>query len=247
MKPAEPKPAEPRRRAAAPPATPAPAPEPAPPAPAADAAMIEFTVDVPDAQVFVDRVFLGKAPLTTTDVKPGSHRLNVSATGFDGVAETIDVKPGTQTIAVKLREVRLNTSIDVIHKHRMGNCKGKLVATAKGIRYETTDKDDAFTSPLLESLDIRGRLPGEEPADQVEERQAAELHRSRGERRSAVRLPPRRRQGARAPEEGRHPGGVTPLHIARREPVDRYRLAGLTRQIVFPVPVGRPSRISCGW
>ncbi|MGE3957341.1 MAG: PEGA domain-containing protein [Vicinamibacterales bacterium] len=147
--PAERKPVEPRPRAEAP--KPAPAPEPAPaPAPAADAAMIEFTADVPDAQVFVDRVFLGKAPLTTTDVKPGSHRLNVSAAGFEGVAQTIEVKPGMQQIGVKLREVRLDVNLAVIHKHRMGNCKGRLVATAKGIRYETTDKDDAFTSPLLD-------------------------------------------------------------------------------------------------
>lgn len=135
------------------PAAPAPAPKPepaAPAAPAADAAMIEFSADVPDAQVFVDRVFIGKAPIATTDVKPGSHRLNVSATGFEGVAQTIDVKPGMQQIAVKLREVRLDAGIDVIHKHRMGNCKGRLIATARGLRYETTDKDDAFATPLLD-------------------------------------------------------------------------------------------------
>lgn len=148
--PVEKKPAEPRPRTAAPVAEEKPAPEAPPPAPAADAAMIEFTADVPDAQVFVDRVFLGKAPLTTTDVKPGTHRLNVSATGFEGIAQTIDVKPGQQSIAVKLREVRLSASIDVIHKHRMGNCKGKLVATAKTLRYETTDKDDGFSSPLMD-------------------------------------------------------------------------------------------------
>ncbi|MFN7913931.1 MAG: PEGA domain-containing protein [Vicinamibacterales bacterium] len=148
--PVEKKPAEPRPRTAPPVAEEKPAPEAPPPAPAADAAMIEFTADVPDAQVFVDRVFLGKAPLTTTDVKPGTHRLNVSATGFEGIAQTIDVKPGQQSIAVKLREVRLSASIDVIHKHRMGNCKGKLVATAKTLRYETTDKDDGFSSPLMD-------------------------------------------------------------------------------------------------
>lgn len=147
--PAERPPADPRPRPAKP--APAPRPEPAaPPAPAADAAMIEFSADVPDAQVFVDRVFIGKAPVTTTDVKPGSHRLNVSAAGFEGIAQTIDVKPGMQQIGVKLREVRLDAGIDVIHKHRMGNCTGRLVATARGLRYDTTDKDDAFTSTLLD-------------------------------------------------------------------------------------------------
>jgi hypothetical protein len=111
---------------------------------------LRIETDVPDAQVFVDRVFLGKSPLTTTDVKPGSHRLNVSATGYEGVAQSIELKPGEQQITVKLREVRLSASADVIHKHRIGNCKGKLVATPQGLRYETTDKDDAFRTGLLD-------------------------------------------------------------------------------------------------
>jgi hypothetical protein len=144
-----PRSAESRRR----PATPAPAPAATPEvatAPAADAAMLKIDVDVPDAQVFVDRVFLGKAPLTTTDVKPGSHRLNVSAAGYEGVAQSIDVKPGMQQVTVKLREVRLDASIDVVHKHRMGSCKGRLIATPQGMRYDTTDKDDAFKTTLLD-------------------------------------------------------------------------------------------------
>ena len=74
----------------------------------------------------------------------------MSATGFEGLAQTIDVKPGMQQIAVKLREVRLAASIEVIHKHRMGNCKGRLIATARGLRYDTTDKDDTFSTPLLD-------------------------------------------------------------------------------------------------
>jgi hypothetical protein len=112
--------------------------------------MLQIDVDVPDAQVFVDRVFLGKAPLTTSDVKPGSHRLNVSATGYEGVAQNLEVKPGMQQVSVKLREVRLDAGIDVVHKHRMGSCKGRLIATPQGMRYETTDKDDAFRAGLLD-------------------------------------------------------------------------------------------------
>jgi PEGA domain-containing protein len=119
-------------------------------APASDAAMLQIDVDVPDAQVFVDRVFLGKAPLTTSDVKPGSHRLNVSAAGYEGVAQSIDVKPGMQQVSIKLREVRLDAAIDVIHKHRMGSCKGRLTATPQGLRYEATEKDDAFRAGLLD-------------------------------------------------------------------------------------------------
>jgi hypothetical protein len=136
----------PRPRSAAP-ERPAPAPE---PAPAADAATLQIDVDVPDAQVFVDRVFIGKAPLTTSDVKPGSHRLNVSATGYEGVAQSIEVKPGTQQVTVKLREVRLDAGLDVVHKHRMGSCKGRLVATPQGMRYDSSDKDDAFRAGLLD-------------------------------------------------------------------------------------------------
>ena len=142
------RPREPRPRTS----TPSPAATPNAPVEtaAADAVTLRIETDVPDAQVFVDRVFLGKSPVTTTDVKAGSHQLNVSATGFDGVAQSIDVKPGTQQVTVKLREVRLNASIDVVHKHRMGSCKGRLVATPQGLRYDTIDKDDGFRTGLLD-------------------------------------------------------------------------------------------------
>lgn len=112
--------------------------------------MLSVDADVPGAQVFVDRVFLGKTPLTTTDVKAGSHRLNVSAEGYDGIAQTIDVKPGMQRVTVKLREVRLDVRLDVVHKHRMGSCRGTLIATPRGITYETTDRDDAFQVALAD-------------------------------------------------------------------------------------------------
>jgi hypothetical protein len=137
---------EPRRPAAPiPEATPVPAAV-APP----DLVTLRIDSDVPGSQVFVDRVFLGKTPLTTTDVKPGSHRLNVSAPGYEGVARDIEVTPGTRDIAVRLHEVRLNAALDVVHKHRLGSCKGRLSATPAGLQYETTDKDDAFSISLLD-------------------------------------------------------------------------------------------------
>lgn len=141
---------EPRRRAAAPKPEPAPAPSPAPAAPDPDLVTLHVESDVPDAQVFVDRTFVGKAPLTTTDVKAGAHKINVSAPGFEGVARDVTLNAGANDVTIKLREVRLNTSLDVIHKHRMGSCKGRLVATPQGLRYETIDKDDAFRSGLME-------------------------------------------------------------------------------------------------
>jgi hypothetical protein len=106
--------------------------------------------DVPGAQVFVDRTFLGTTPLTTTEVKAGSHKLNVSAPGYEGVAEDLSLTPGSKDLMVKLREVRLDVSLDVVHKHRIGSCKGRLIATPQGIRYDSTDKDDAFRTGLLD-------------------------------------------------------------------------------------------------
>jgi hypothetical protein len=141
------------------PATPRRAPRtPAPVAPAAESApaaapataILRIDSDVTGAQVFMDREYIGVTPLTARDVTPGTHRMNVSAEGYEGVAETIEVVPGPRDLVFKLREVRLNSSIDVIHKHRMGSCRGRLTATPQGLRYETTDKDDAFESGLMD-------------------------------------------------------------------------------------------------
>jgi hypothetical protein len=46
--------------------------------------------------------------------------------------------------------VRLDARVDVIHKHGIGSCRGRLVATPQGLRYETTHKDDQFTATLLD-------------------------------------------------------------------------------------------------
>ena len=151
--------AAPPRAAAAAPRAPAAKVEPEP-APAAEAPLsvgvLHIDSDVPGAQVFIDREFLGAAPVTAASVKPGTHRINVSAEGYDGVAETIDVSPGPRDVLIKLREVRLDTKLDVVHKHRLGSCTGRLIATPQGMRYETADKDDRFAAPLLdlETFDV---------------------------------------------------------------------------------------------
>jgi hypothetical protein len=115
---------------------------------------LRIEADVPNAQVFIDRQFIGTAPVTAQGVKPGTHQLNVSAEGFEGIVQTIDVEPGPRDVAVRLREVRLAATLPVIHKHRMGSCKGQLVASPQGLRYDTDDKNDRFTSALtdLETL-----------------------------------------------------------------------------------------------
>ena len=146
-------------RAAAAPRAPVAKVEPAP-APAAEAPLsvgvLHIDSDVPGAQVFIDREFLGAAPVTAASVKPGTHRINVSAEGYDGVAETIEVSPGPRDVLIKLREVRLDTKLEVVHKHRLGSCMGRLIATPQGMRYETADKDDRFAAPLLdlETFDV---------------------------------------------------------------------------------------------
>ncbi len=157
---------EPDRAPSAPavPRAPRPASEPAPEAPPAEAApeappdvaTLRIQSDVPGAQVFIDRQFIGTAPATAENIKPGSHQLNVSAEGFESVVDTIDVVPGPRDISVKFREVRLNAGVEVVHKHGIGSCRGRLVATAQGLRYETTNKDDAFTAALttLETFQV---------------------------------------------------------------------------------------------
>jgi hypothetical protein len=146
-------PGAPRARRPAPEAVAeAPTPEPAAPEapPAPDVATLRIEADVPGAQVFLDRQFLGAAPVTAENVTPGSHQLNVSAEGFDGIARTIDVTPGARDITIRFREVRLDLRLSVVHKHRLGACQGELVATPQGLRYVTDNKDDAFTVPLAD-------------------------------------------------------------------------------------------------
>ena len=103
---------------------------------------------MPGAQVFIDRQFIGTAPVTAANLKPGSHQLNVSAEGFDGIARSIDVEPGPRDVMIRFKEVRLDARLAVVHKHRMGSCRGELVATPQGLQYNTDDKDDRFTVAL---------------------------------------------------------------------------------------------------
>jgi PEGA domain-containing protein len=147
-------PPRPTRRAAAPPVAAPPPPAEAPPA--GDLVTLRIDSDVAGAQVFVDRQFIGAAPVTTTDVKPGTHQINVSATGYDQYAQAIDLTPGSRDVMVRFKEVRLDAKAEVVHKHGVGSCRGTLVATAQGLRYDTTNKGDAFMVPLtgLESFEV---------------------------------------------------------------------------------------------
>jgi len=136
---------------------PAPKPVPAVPAEAPSAGgLLRIDSDVPGAQVFIDRQYVGVTPVTARDVPLGTHRLNLSAPGYSGIAESVDVEPGPRDLVFSFKEVRLDAAIAVVHKHRIGSCRGQLIATPQGIRYETADKDDAFTAPLtgVERFDV---------------------------------------------------------------------------------------------
>jgi hypothetical protein len=155
--PAPPAPAPARRRAASEPAPAQPLETPAPVAEAAPTAgLLRIDSDVPGAQVFIDRQFIGSAPVVAENVTPGTHQLNVSAPGFDSVATSIEVAPGEREIVVRLRDVRLDSSVEVVHKHGIGSCRGRLVATPQGIRYETANRGDAFAATLqdLETFQV---------------------------------------------------------------------------------------------
>jgi hypothetical protein len=112
--------------------------------------------DVAGAQVFLDRKFLGEAPVTVRDVKPGRHRINVSAEGYEGYAEDVEIAAGVNEVAVSFKEVQLDESLAVKHKHGIGSCNGRLVATPEGLGYETDHDKDGFSAPFsdLEPLEV---------------------------------------------------------------------------------------------
>jgi hypothetical protein len=127
-----------------------------PPPPAGPTLIVDS--DVAGASVFVDRKFVGTTPLRTTEVTAGSHQLNASVTGEEGLAQAIEIADtGETTITLRFKEVRLDAAVAVVHKHSMGrSCEGRLVATPAGIRYETANKNDAFAFPFsaLEAFEI---------------------------------------------------------------------------------------------
>ncbi len=148
-KPAEPEPeagSSPVRRPR--PKRDAPVEAPPPAAPAGPALVVES--DVPGASVFVDRKYLGTTPLRTTEVTAGTHQLNASVAGEDGLVQSIEIaESGDTAVTLKFKEVRLNAVVAVIHKHGAGgSCEGRLAATVEGLRYVTANTNHAFTMPF---------------------------------------------------------------------------------------------------
>ena len=126
-------------------------PESEPDAPVPPPVRLRVTSDIEGADIFIDRRFVGKTPFESGEVEPGPHRVNVSATGYDGHAEDVVIGDRVTEITARFTEVRLAQRVAVVHKHRFGDCAGQLVASVDGIRYETDDDDDdAFAIPLSE-------------------------------------------------------------------------------------------------
>ena len=126
------------------------------PRPEAAAPTLRVNADVPGANVFLDRKFLGTTPVETREFGPGPHRLNVSAEGYEMHAETIDLAAESREVMVRFKEVRLDEWVDVVHKHGVGSCRGRLLATTAGLRYEAEKAGDSFQAPFpsLEPLQV---------------------------------------------------------------------------------------------
>ena len=142
------------------------------PAPAATAAPVETAPegtapsakpllrvagDVAGADVFVDRTFVGKTPFETRDITPGGHQVNVSAEGFDGMSRHVEVAANAPTeVTFTLKAAVLDSVVQVVHKHRLGSCEGRLAANTAGVRFAPSSGDDAFQAPLtgLETLAV---------------------------------------------------------------------------------------------
>jgi hypothetical protein len=104
--------------------------------------------DVPDASVFIDHRFVGKAPVDVRDVPLGSHRLNVAADGYAMHAEEVEVGVAPRTVSVRFTEIRLDESLSVLHKHGVGSCQGVLKASPEGLAFEAAGGKDSFQAPF---------------------------------------------------------------------------------------------------
>src|SRR4029079_6859308 len=125
-----------------------------PPVVAAAKPTLHVSSDVDGAHVFVDRKYVGNTPLDTSEVTPGRPQVSVSADGYDGASESVNVaESGSTDLHVSLKTLRLDVSVPVVHKHAIGSCEGTLRAEPGGLRYETANTPDAF-SLALSDLDV---------------------------------------------------------------------------------------------
>ncbi len=93
--------------------------------------------------------------------RPASRTPGEPARG-DG-SDEIGALPESRSILTQSNDVRLETSIDVVHRHFLGSCTGRLSATDVGLRYDAAQGEDGFTTPFpdIEKVEInypRGNL-----------------------------------------------------------------------------------------
>lgn len=119
-------------------------------APAPTTGTLRIETDVPGATVFFDRVGKGEAPLTISDIGPGSHQLHVSAPGYERYSESLGVEPGNRTITINFKSLNLNAQLDVVHKHGLGSCKGRLIGSNEELRYEASKGKDSFRAAFAD-------------------------------------------------------------------------------------------------
>ena len=91
--------------------------------------LLRVVGDVAGANVFIDRKYVGKTPFETRDITAGGHQINVSAEGYDGMSRHVEVASnGPTDVTFSLKAVVLESAVQVVHKHRLGSCEGRLSA-----------------------------------------------------------------------------------------------------------------------
>ena len=73
--------------------------------------------------------------------------------------ESVELTAGPNEVVVKFKEVRLDERVDVVHKHGVGSCRGRLVATTAGLRFEAEKAGDSFEAPFAVPRAAPGGLP----------------------------------------------------------------------------------------
>ena len=80
----------------------------------------------------------------------------MSAEGYEGYAEPLELRAGPNEVVVKFKEVRLEEQVKVAHKHAVGTCEGVLHATTDGLRFDASKAEDSFDAAFatLEPLRV---------------------------------------------------------------------------------------------
>jgi hypothetical protein len=123
-----------------------------------------------------------RAPAPASLSPATSPRSSSSAPEADAIVKEVEVQPGPsetplpapgtepsgEAAVLQIEADVPGAQVDVVHRHGVGSCRGRLVATSAGIRYDTENKDDAFSAALLDletfrvdylAKNLRVRLP----------------------------------------------------------------------------------------